>query len=260
MATREKSPEFGPRASRGTLLGSGFWLPGSSERGVTLLEILLALIVMVIGIVGILALFPAALQTAQESMEETQAGITAESVAQALTNAVRFAEYNATNSTHNVVLTHDLKYGTTTVKYPFTLPKLAGEDWVHHPGATPLAANATFDPETLTAFNLAGDPWIYSAVETVRNTNDMSEPYKQFGFAFDVMKINTQAWKIGLPKPGGGSYTESDLESEVKLYEFRIYVYRMYDAQAGGGGTGTTTGTGPNKKLIAMATHRVSVK
>ncbi len=233
-----------------------------SQRGVTLIEILLALIVMVLGIVGILALFPAALQSSKESMEETQAGITGESVAQALTNSLRFAQWNSTTGTYDVVMTHDLKYGATGVKYPFSLPKLVNEDWVHHPGLAGVAANANYDPETLPAFNLGdpvGDPWVYSAVETVRNTNDMSEPYRQFGFSFSVMKINTLAYLINTPKPdGSGNYTEADLEGLAKLYEFRINIFRMLSTDTG---TGTSSGnSGPTKHLIATITHRVSVK
>ena len=39
----------------------------NTEKGLTLVEILLALIVMVIGLAGILALFPVALQASKES-------------------------------------------------------------------------------------------------------------------------------------------------------------------------------------------------
>lgn len=230
-----------------------------SERGVTLIEILLALIVMVLGIVGILALFPTAIQLSKESVEETQAGITAESVSQALTNAVRFAQWNAGSNTYDVTLMHDLKYGGTYVKYTFPLPKLT-EAWVHHPGLVPIAAGGVYDPENQPAFNLAGDPWVYSAVETVRNTNDMSDPYKQYGFSFAVMKINTMAHLIGTPKPGGGSYTLADLEPMVKLYEFRINVLRLITNAGSSGGTGTGTGATDSKKLIAFTTCRVSTK
>ncbi|MBI2900646.1 MAG: hypothetical protein HYY17_10705 [Planctomycetes bacterium] len=254
--------------------------PRRFERGVTLIEILLALLVMVLGIVGILALFPAALQASKESVEETQAGITAESVAQALTNAVRFGTYDGTKARHRIVLTHDLKYtGTNSyVRYAFWLPKLAGEDWLHYPNGvadapssapadglttyigTGVAANTPYDPESLPAFNLAGDPWIWSSVKTVRDTNDPSDPYTQFGFSFSVMKINTLAYMIGTAKPGGGTWTEADLEPLVKMFEFRINVFRMI-TEVSGGGSGSQTAT-TVKKLIphSQVTLRVSVK
>jgi Tfp pilus assembly protein PilV len=47
---------------------------------------------MVLGVLGILALFPPALQSGTESMEETNASIIAESVAHGLTAALQSAE------------------------------------------------------------------------------------------------------------------------------------------------------------------------
>ena len=46
-----------------------------AQKGMTLIEILIALLVMVLGVLGIMALFPPALQSASESMEETNAAI-----------------------------------------------------------------------------------------------------------------------------------------------------------------------------------------
>jgi hypothetical protein len=95
----------------------------------------------------------------------------------------------------------------------------------------------------------------------VRNTNDMSEPYKQFAFSFDIRKINTLAYLVGTPKPdGSGPYTMTDLEPMVKLYEFRIHVFRMRVDASAFGGTGTGTGGTTVKKLIATVTDRVSTK
>lgn len=258
----------------------------AGERGVTLIEILLALLVMVLGLVGILALFPAALQASKESVEETQAGITAESVSQALTNAVRFATYDTTKARHRVVLTHDLwdKAGIGggsdyKVRYAFWLPKLVNEDWLHYPSATvenptvnpndgvtntymgsAVGASSPYDVENLPCFALAGDPWVKDSVKVVRDTNDPSDPYDQFGFSFSVMKINTMSYLIGTPKPGGGNYTEADCEPLCKLYEFRINVFRILTTVSGGGATGGTVTTSSTKKLIAQTTFRVTVK
>ena len=57
------------------------------HRGMTLIEILIALIVMVLGVLGILALFPPSLEMAKESMEETNAAMLSESVAHSLMEA-----------------------------------------------------------------------------------------------------------------------------------------------------------------------------
>src|SRR3990167_5035570 len=115
-----------------------------NERGLTLIEILLALIIMVLGILGILALFPPALESAKESMEETTAAILGESVAQSLSMATRFAQYDSATGTYTVVFTHDLKNGVEFVKYAFPggLPLIA-DGWRHHPGdVAPTAAGA----------------------------------------------------------------------------------------------------------------------
>ncbi len=253
--------------------------PRRGERGVTLVEILLALLVMVLGIIGILALFPLALQASKESVEETQAGITAESVAQALTNAVRFGTYDNAKGRYRIVLSHDLESpGGEKRQYAFWMPKFIGaggqaEDWFHYPGAnpdppaadglktymgTPIGASTEYAPEALDAFSLAGDPWIKDSVTTVRNTNDPSDPYDQFAFSFSVMKINTMAYLLTMQKPGGGNYTEADLEGMCKLYEFRINCFRVLKSSSGGG-TGTTTTT-TEKRLIAQTTFRVTVR
>src|SRR5262245_16129424 len=121
---------------------------GRKDRGLTLLEILLALIVMVIGIVGILALFPTALDSAKESMEYSQAAITGESVANALAVALRLATLDPQSGTWSATLSHDLKQGDSSAKtYKFPLPKLTeglsnsgeGTNWVHHPGKSAAA-------------------------------------------------------------------------------------------------------------------------
>src|SRR6185503_5764380 len=88
-------------------------------RGMTLIEILIALIVMVLGVLGILALFPPALQSGTESMEETNASIIAESVAHGLTSALQSAEEDKTSPTLKLraTLVHDLKAGPAKGRY-----------------------------------------------------------------------------------------------------------------------------------------------
>ncbi len=224
------------------------------DRGLTLIEILLALIIMVLGIVGILALFPPALQSGKEATETTQAGITGDSVANALTTAVRFAQYNAGTGDWTCTLTHDLQNGASTT-YTFNLPKIT-DNWKHHPGNTNPAANPETDPE----FKLCGDGWILASVDYVRVTSDPSDPMKQFAFSFDVRKINTLAYLIGTAKPGGGTYQVADLEGIVKLFEFRIHIFRLSNNSTGGGGTGGGGSTTTTKKLVGTLTNRVSTK
>jgi len=254
------------------------------EAGLTLIEILLALIVMVVGIVGILALFPPALESARLSMEETQAAIVAESVAHGLANGVRFANYNAVTNQWEAVFTHDLKEGSNYVKYPFLLPPIDTNgngtsdegDWVHHPDGK--SAPTKGDPEKDPDFELKGDGWTAATHDSVQ-ANDYSDPYHQFSFSFDIRKINTLDYLVGTPKPdGSGNYSLGDLENLVKLYEFRIHVFRKRSLAGGGGSGGTATGSGGgpgpgagttvssgagapgDKVLIATVTNRVSTK
>jgi type II secretory pathway pseudopilin PulG len=246
------------------------------ERGLTLIEILLALIVMVLGVVGILALFPPALQSSTESMEETNAAIVGESVAQALTNAMRFAWYDATVKEWHVTLSHDLKAGGLSVKYKFVLPRLPApadptQGWKHYPGspnpspASPDTGGAIQpdieqDPRI---FMLAGDNWTRATVENVHNVNDPTDPYKQFAFCFDVRKVNTLEYLLQQRNPAtNANYSLDELEPLTKLFEFRIHIFRTAQ-QAGSFGSGGTTTTTPGadfKRIVATVTKRISSK
>ena len=120
----------------------------NGRRGVTLIEILLALIIMVLGVVGILALFPGALMLAGESMEDTQSSIVGESVAHALVNALRNAEFDKATLQYKCVLVHDLYSSEPSAagngergRYEFILPKgdttgAAATPWYHFPSST----------------------------------------------------------------------------------------------------------------------------
>ena len=81
------------------------------EGGLTLIEILLALLVMVLGLLGILAVFPPTLQSSRESVEETTAAILAESIGHSFKNAVMFGKYDVATSKWTCVMAHDLKKG-----------------------------------------------------------------------------------------------------------------------------------------------------
>ncbi|MBI5365672.1 MAG: prepilin-type N-terminal cleavage/methylation domain-containing protein [Planctomycetes bacterium] len=62
-----------------------------AQRGFTLIEILIALVVLFIGIVGIIALFPIGINSTKESIQDTNAALIAESVHHALVQALRTA-------------------------------------------------------------------------------------------------------------------------------------------------------------------------
>lgn len=244
----------------------------SDRRGMTLIEILLALIVMVLGVVGILALFPPALQSSTESMEETNAAIIGESVAQALVNSIRFAFFNPATSQWEVTLAHDFKLGSLPI-YKFTLPRLPlnpGEaEWKHFPGSTApgtLDVGGSVPPmieDDNRLFNLGGDGWVSATVNNVQLVNDPTDAYKQFGFSFDVRKVHTLRYLENKPNPSTGqNYTKAQLDALEKLFEFRIHIFRL-GSQAGSfgsGGTTTTTAGADFRRLVATVTKEIASK
>lgn len=236
------------------------------DSGVTLIEVLIALIIMVVGLVGILALFPPALQASKESMEETQAAIIAESIKHALTVALKNAEWAAGQGKYKVGITHDLKTSAKANMIYILLPKTTdnatGGGWMHFPDggaggdyAAPMvgmALPANADLETFPVFTLNSDPWVATAVKEVWDKNDPSEPYDQFTFSFDVKKVNTLSYITPAPP---------DLEKRTTLYEFEIHVFRKKPTATpvGGDASVTTSGTVPSKHVTTL-TCKISVR
>ena len=116
----------------------------NADRGMTLIEILIALIVLVLGVLGILALFPPAMQSGTESMEETNAAILGESVAHSLIEAFTTAEEDKTAATLKLraTMTHDLECGAGAKgRFTFILPPLPvdptiDQEFWHFPSST----------------------------------------------------------------------------------------------------------------------------
>lgn len=258
----------------------------NGRRGVTLIEILLALIIMVLGVVGILALFPGALMLAGESMEDTQAAIVGESVAHALVNALRNAEFDKTTLQYKCVLVHDLYSSDPSAtgngergRYEFVLPKgdvtgAAANAWYHFPGtAKPPAADpgATIDLAAWDAeadgrvFKLGGDGWMKATTDETKK-NDPTDAWTQFGFSINVMKVPTLDYLRGKPKPTtpgvpAQTYQPDEVERMQKLYEFKIVIYRIANAGASfGGGTAVAGGGQEIRRPVAVMTKRVSVR
>jgi prepilin-type N-terminal cleavage/methylation domain-containing protein len=220
-----------------------------SNRGVTLIEILLAIIVMAIGMVGILALFPPTLESGKVSMEETHAAILANSVKQALSMALKRSSWDASQNRYTMVLTHDMKNGTSGNVVVLPLPKIT-EGWWHYPGQV-----ATGDPSQQDLYAIGADPWIWAALTEVWNKNDPSDPYDQFAFSFDIRKINNIAWLN--PQPPA-----NELEQRTLLYDFRVHVFRRKNSTVLLGGEGNTTvlATGNQYDLITTITFGGSLR
>ncbi len=194
-----------------------------AKRGLTLIEILIALIVLVLGVIGILALFPPALESSKQSMEETQASIMANSFGHALATAIHFSRYNATSGDYEVTVAHDMEGGSGGITYTFTLPSLTDAP-KHHPGT----ADETGDVENEPHFTLGGDAWVRATVDNVHATNDPSDAYTQFAFSFTIRKLNTLEYLLNKINPEtGANYTLDELDLMTKLFEYQIYVFRL---------------------------------
>src|SRR3989339_2189669 len=91
------------------------------KSGLTLIEILIAIIVLTIGVVSILAIFPPSIKSASSSVEDTVAAKIAESVVDALNIAMRLstAENVAQNKPGKAFFVHD---GVPGGPYEFALP------------------------------------------------------------------------------------------------------------------------------------------
>jgi type II secretory pathway pseudopilin PulG len=255
----------------------------AAERGMTLIEILIALIVMVLGVLGILALFPPALQSGAESMEATNAAIIAESVAHGLMGAFQTVEEDKTSATLKLrcTLTHDLKAGPATGRYTFILPPLPANpttnfDWYHFPStSTPPGQSGSpapgdpgskmtggqYDPETDDrVFQLGGDKLVVDTVKSVHDTNDPTDPLMQFGFSFDIRKVDTmwyQRRNPGAIDPFRNTVLKIDeYEAMMKLYEVRIHILRIANegVSGGGGGQGAVY-----RRYITTFTKRISI-
>jgi type II secretory pathway pseudopilin PulG len=257
-----------------------------SERGMTLIEILIALIVMVLGVLGILALFPPALQSGTESMEETNASIIAESVAHGLTAAMQGAEEDKTAAMLKLraTLVHDLNIGNAKGRYTFILPPLPANpttdlDWFHYPSSSSPAGQAG-NPPTGDSGSKMMDKWVpedddrhfqlddesgvlVRTVKSVHDMNDPTDPLTQFAFSFDIRKVDDMWYQRRNPGAidpyKNQALKPEEYESMEKLYEVRIHVLRV--ARQGQSGGGTTTGGGEvSRRYIATFTKRISVK
>lgn len=252
------------------------------QRGMTLIEILIALIVMVLGVLGILALFPPSLEMAKESMEETNAAMIAESVAHSLMEAFSAAEEDKGSPTLllRCTMSHDMKAGDRTRgRYTFNLPPLpmdptTNPEWYHFPSSamppgqgSPAAGDPgskmttmSWDPESDDRhFQLGGDQWTVDTVQAVHEVNDPTDPLLQFAFSFDVRKVDDMWYQR--KNPGAiDPYRKialkpDDYESMEKLYEIRIHILRIVNQGGANGLKGDVS-----RHYITTVTKRISVR
>jgi hypothetical protein len=226
---------------------------------------------MALGLVGILALFPPALDQANESMEETQAAILGESISHALVSAMRNALVDPATKDVTVYLAHDLLAGSHKGRYEFNLPKgdppnAAGEyKWYHFPGSASPPPKDPGAPVMMPGwdatqddrhFKLGSEGWTKATTDHVKRTNDDTDWLSQFQFSFNVTKVPTLAYlrkaQVGAADPNAPPPPKPEqIEAMEKLYEFKIFILRVADDPGGGA---------PTRKPIAVITKRIISK
>jgi hypothetical protein len=256
----------------------------ASERGLTLVEILMSLLILALGILGIMALFPTALQTSQDTVDQRYCANLVESIKHAIDTAVRFQYPAGTGDVvassagaedGKVIMTHDL-WGYTTFPYLFIPPKLEDaalsepKGWRRHPPAAStdeclgtklaLVSGEFPNPELSPQFYLVQDDWLRADMKYIRDPvtgNDFSESSDSYAFNFDIAKVFTLAHMVNYTNPATGSnWTVAQLDPLIKLYEGRIYLHRI----KGGVVRPKTYPNTAEKRFVLGATFRVALK
>jgi type II secretory pathway pseudopilin PulG len=222
------------------------------RKGMTLVEILLAMLVMIIGIVGIVVLFPMAIERGKETAESSLAGNLIGSLRDSLLSGFATAKYDSKGTPSpdddefTVYLSHDLK----TVEaaggkyyFAFKLPKVT-EGWKHFPSGgssdpddgipvpfddTKLASKEWTDwivANDNFVFNLGSDPWLKEIVKLVHETNDPSDPYAQYSFAFDIRYVPANEIYYSIPASIAG-YNKDDV-NKYKQLNVACLMYSAY--------------------------------
>lgn len=215
----------------------------SRERGFTIIEILIAMVVLSLGLVGILGVFPAGIKKTAEIVEDSNAAIIAESVQNSVELALQSARIDDGADRGFVYLGegvdalmdekgHILPVDITTLDgTPASINK-AADYWVKLPydnGETylyPRENPASYEVGPYTAKNLppvtrvfpcgaqvakdAKDPALTPAERDEAN----KDPFSQYSYAFLVREA-----KVGDPP----AYTNNH-----SLYELTVYVYRNF--------------------------------
>ncbi len=231
-----------------------------SRRGLTLIEILIALIILMVGLVGIFALFPVGIKSTQESVEDTTAALLAESFHHALIAAMRTSRpANGVADEVPVVMCHDglpgmrfdggtshdattgLAGGPTLPDntYVFALPSEndgnAGNRVFTYP--RPNTGSPTAPRRALFRMGDSGGSATYTrrclmgtgtrAAPAAGSVwfEDPTEAIDQYYVCFDIYRVRDQAGGFSQP-----------------LFEFQIGIYRNYQDR---GGQGWTINTNP---------------
>jgi len=192
------------------------------KSGLTLIEILIAIIVLTIGVISILAIFPPSIKSANSSIEDTVSAKIAESVTDALNIAMRSAstEDVTAKKPSMAVIVHD---GLPGGSYEFALPlpvdpppDRENPRFFAHPANSPTDVSNP-SPKPADVFRLGNTDFMKEVVDSVIKGPDPSDSYSQYGFTITVKRIDDDrpASETGsqfIPSP---------------LFQFAVAVYRL---------------------------------
>lgn len=205
-----------------------------SQKGLTMIEILIAVIVLMIGLVGILALFPVGIASTKETEEDSYAAMVADSVCQALQAAMRMPSIDPIGvpvvkmshdglpldpDSNECIYTFGLPVFVTDLTRYGSKPRLFAHPQNKDPQATTTYYSSDYtksEPEYV--FRLGNNPAIRETYEEVISGPDSTDPYTQYGFAFTVMRVDDLDLAGASPPPN---------RRARPLFEFKIYVYRL---------------------------------
>lgn len=93
------------------------------KRGFTIIEILIAIVVLVLGITGIVALFPTAIESGNQTVEDTYAATITQSVVDSISVGIRESRYSYRGPSTQRVWTYFLLNHDGVIDKPVTVPE-----------------------------------------------------------------------------------------------------------------------------------------
>lgn len=215
------------------------------NKGLTLVEILVAMIVLLIGVVSVMALFPGAMRNTQRSVNDTIAARIGDSLCDALTRAMRTASPANTkdNKPAQATIVHDGLTGENS-SYTFGLPSAADPPPANvrlfsHPAAEPMKV-ADPSPNPNGSFQLGSSDLMKEIIDDIKKGSDPSEFYDQFAFTFTVSRVDDQ-------RPADETGPNFN---PLPLYQFAISVYRLPRSASGDTTSGSTELPEPLKVFV----------
>ena len=192
--------------------------------GLTLIEILIAIIILTIGVISILSIFPPSIKSASSSIDDTVAAKIAESVSDALNIAMRSAtpEDVVGKKPSKAIIVHDglkddlnNKDGSYEFALPLPVDPPPGPDkprfFAHKANGNSQIDVSNSRPKPSDAFWLGNTEVMKKIIDDVVKGPDPSDSYNQYGFTFTIKRMDDD-------RPTG--------EAPNPLFQFAIAVYR----------------------------------